>query len=48
MFANKYATPVIELLEIKIEQCLCLSHTTPDINVGIGGWEVENEDYNIK
>ena len=48
MLVYNYITPKIDVLDIEIEQCLCLSNTTPDINVCIGGWDVENEDYNLK
>lgn len=40
-----YIAPDVTLLYFNAEQGFGASQGSPDINIGIGGWEADNEDY---
>lgn len=48
MYIRKYISPKITLLDFVVEQGFGASQGSPNFNVGIGNWEEENNDYNIK
>lgn len=48
MSKQQYTTPTILLFYYAVEQGFGASQGSPDVNIGIGPWEEENEDYNIK
>ena len=48
MRKTNYISPDINLLDIVVEHGFGASQGSPGFNVGIGPWEEENEDYNIK
>lgn len=48
MSTNKYISPEITLLDIEVEQGFGASQGSPDFNIGIGGWEVEEDEFNLK
>ena len=45
MRKTNYILPEITLLDIEVEQGFGASQGSPGFNIGIGGWEVDNEDY---
>jgi len=45
---KNYISPEIALFHIETEQGFCISQCSSDINIGIGDWEVEEEDFDIK
>ena len=45
MRKTNYISPEIDLHNFAAETGFGLSQQNPDINIGIGGWEVDNEDY---
>ena len=48
MVTKKYISPEIALLDIEVEQGFGASQGSPDFNVGIGPWEVEEDEFNLK
>ena len=40
-----YKSPELTLLDIEVEQICGASQGSPGFDIGIGGWEVDNEDY---
>lgn len=40
----EYIAPEVTLLYCEVEQGFALSDPT-DVNIGIGGWETDDEDY---
>ena len=40
-----YISPEITLLDIEVEQGFGASQGSPDVNIGIGGWETDDEVY---
>ena len=45
MRKTNYISPEITILDIVVEGGYGLSQETPGVDVGIGGWEVDDEDY---
>ena len=45
MRKTDYISPEITLLDVEVEQGFGASQGSPDINIGIGGWETDDEDY---
>ena len=48
MSTNKYISPEITLLDIEVEHGFGASQGSPDFNIGIGAWEVEEDEFNLK
>jgi hypothetical protein len=48
MLRIEYIAPTLTLHYYEVEQGFGASHGSPNFNIGIGPWEEENEDYNIK
>lgn len=48
MYVYKYIPPEIVPLRVGVEHGFGASQGSPGIDVGIGGWEEDNNDYNIK
>lgn len=48
MLIREYIAPEITLICINVEQGFAGSDDSYNINIGIGDWEEENYDYNIK
>ena len=48
MSKQQYTTPTILMFYYAVEHGFGASQGSPDVNIGIGPWEEENEDYNIK
>ena len=48
MSSCEYISPKITLFYYTVEQGFGASQGSPNVNLGIGGWEEENNDYNIK
>lgn len=48
MSTNKYISPEITLFDIEVEQGFGASQGSPDFNIGIGEWEVEEDEFNLK
>ena len=48
MTSCEYISPKITLLCYNVEQGFGASQGSPNVNLGIGSWEEENNDYNIK
>ena len=50
MRKTDYISPEITLLDIEVERGFGSSQGSPNVNIGIGGWEADSEDYggNIK
>ncbi len=40
-----YISPEITLLDVEVEQGYGVSQGSSDVNIGIGGWEADEEDY---
>ncbi len=40
----KYIAPEVTLLYCEVEQGFGASQGSPDVNIGIGSWETDNED----
>lgn len=47
MSIREYITPEITLFRYSVEQGFGVSDGTPGFNIGIGGWESENEEESI-
>lgn len=45
MSTKNYISPEIYLLDIEVEQGFGASQGSPDVNIDIGGWETDDEDY---
>ena len=45
MRKTNYISPEITLLDVEVEQGYGVSQGSPDVNIGIGGWETDEEDY---
>jgi hypothetical protein len=45
MRKTNYISPEIDLLHFSVEQGFGASQGSPGVNIGIGGWEVEEDDY---
>ena len=45
MRKTNYISPEIDLLHFSVEQGFGASQGSPDVNIGIGGWETDDEDY---
>ena len=45
MLDKGYISPDIAIFYILVEDGYVLSQGTPDINIDIGGWEADGEDY---
>ena len=43
-----YISPEITLLDIEVEQGFGASQGSPGFNIGIGGWDVEEDEIEIK
>lgn len=41
----KYEVPEISFLYCEMNQVLCSSQTSSNFNIGIGDWEMDDEDY---
>lgn len=50
MSKTNYMSPEVTLLDVEIEQGFGASQGSPNVNIGIGGWEADDENYggNIK
>lgn len=48
MRKTNYISPEITLLDIEVEQGFGASQGSPGFNIGIGGWEVEEDEFNVK
>ena len=48
MRKTNYISPEITLLDVEIEQGFGASQGSPGFNIGIGGWEVEEDEFNVK
>ena len=48
MRKTNYISPEITLLDIEVEQGFGASLGSPGFNIGIGGWEVEEDEFNVK
>lgn len=48
MLRIEYIAPTLTLHYYEVEQGFGASQGSPNFNTGIGPWEEENEDYNIK
>ena len=40
-----YISPGITLLDVEVEQGYGASQGSPDVNIGIGGWETDEEEF---
>ncbi len=47
MLTEKYISPEISLLDVEVERGFSLSQDSPGLDIGIGEWESENEDYDL-
>ena len=45
MSKTNYISPEITILDIVVEGGYGLSQETPGVDIGIGGWEADGEDY---
>lgn len=45
MRKTNYISPEVTLLDIEVEQGFGASQVSPNVNIGIGDWEEENDDY---
>lgn len=48
MRKTNYISPEIYLLHFSVEQGFGASQGSPSFNIGIGGWEVEEDEFNVK
>ena len=48
MRKTNYISPEIDLLHFSVEQGFGASQGSPGFNIGIGGWEVEEDEFNVK
>lgn len=48
MAAKKYIAPEITLFYLEVEQGFAASQDSSNVDIGIGSWDEENSDYNIK
>ena len=42
-----YKSPEITLLDIEVEQICGASQGSPGFDIGIGGWEVEEDEIDV-
>ena len=42
-----YQQPTLHIVDVAVEWGYGASQGSPNINVGIGGWEVENDELGI-
>ena len=47
MCKSNYISPEITLLDIEVEQGFGASQGSPGFNIGIGGWEVEEDEIGV-
>ena len=45
MRKTNYISPEVTLLDVEVEQGFGASQGSPNVNIGIGDWEEENDDY---
>ena len=45
MRKTNYISPEVTVLDIEVEQGFGASQDSPNVNIGIGDWEEENDDY---
>ena len=45
MRKTDYISPEITLLDIEVERVFCASQGSLGVNIGIGGWGTDEEDY---
>ncbi len=45
MRKTNYISPEVTLFDVKVEQGFGASQGSPDVNIGIGGWKTDDEDY---
>ena len=48
MRKTNYISPEIDLLHFSVEQGFGASQGSPGFNIGIGGWEVEEDEFSVK
>lgn len=48
MRKSSYISPEVTLLDVEVEQGFGASQGSPGFNIGIGGWEVEEDEIDIK
>ena len=48
MRKKDYILPELTLHYYDVEQGFGASQGSPDVNIGIGGWEVEEDEFNVK
>ena len=48
MRKSNYISPEVTLLDVEVEQGFCARQGSPDFDIGIGGWEVEEDEFNVK
>ena len=48
MRKTNYISPEIDLLYFSVEQGFGASQGSPGFNIGIGGWEVEEDEFSVK
>jgi hypothetical protein len=48
MRKSNYISPEVTLLDVEVEQGFGASQGSPGFNIGIGGWEVEEDEIDIK
>lgn len=45
MCKTNYISPEVTLFDVEVEQGYGASQGSPDVNIGIGSWEADEEDY---
>ena len=48
MRKTNYISHEIDLLHFSVEQGFGASQGSPGFNIGIGGWEVEEDEFSVK
>ena len=48
MRKTNYISPEVTLLDVEVEQGFGASQGSPGFNIGIGGWEVEEDEFSVK
>lgn len=48
MRKSNYISPEVTLLDVEVEQGFGASQGSPGFNIGIGGWDVEEDEFNVK
>ena len=48
MRKSHYISPEVTLLDVEVEQGFGASQGSPGLDIGIGGWEVEEDEIDIK